>query len=141
MSSYVRQSLRIKPPFGEEGDPPLPPDAKVLYEEDFWLVPNQIPNVQQINQMSNMQQMNQAQYIQQMNYESNNQQINFDESFVQTDEQSLPKKRSKNELAHADFIERLIVGKITFLSYPESEVISYRFIWCIKGAKDICFIV
>ena len=127
MSSYIRQSLRIKPPFGEEGDPPLPPDSKVLYEEDFWLVKNQVPNVQQTNQMSNMQQMNQAQYIQQMNHESNNQQmnhesnneqINFDESFVQTDEESLLKKRSKNELAHADFIERLIVGKITFFVIP-----------------------
>ena len=43
MSAYVRQSLRIKPPFGEDGDPPLPPDGKILYEEDYWLVQNQVP--------------------------------------------------------------------------------------------------
>jgi hypothetical protein len=46
----------------------------------------------------------------------------------------------KKEFAHADFIERLIIGKnnlsFFFSSYHEDEVVSYRFILCIYKREE-----
>jgi len=59
--------------------------------------------------------------------------------FEKGDDQEVSKKsndQKKKEFAHVDFIERLIIGKITFLFfffvYPEHEVVSHRFVLCIK---------
>jgi hypothetical protein len=129
--SYVRQSLRIRPPFGEEGDPALPPDGKIVYEEEFWPQTNQQLNNQQINQQLNNQQINQQSNDQQRQQEFNAQQFESEESFDQTDDKRLIKKRSKKELAHADFIERLLIGKITFSRHTLNSRLSVPDLYCV----------
>jgi hypothetical protein len=129
--SYVRQSLRIRPPFGEEGDPALPPDGKIVYEEEFWPQTNQQLNNQQINQQLNNQQINQQSNEQQRQQEFNAQQFESEESFDQTDDKRLIKKRSKKELAHADFIERLLIGKITFSRHTLNSRLSVPDLYCV----------
>jgi hypothetical protein len=138
--SYVRQSLRIRPPFGEEGDPALPPDGKIVYEEEFWPQTNQQFNNQQTNQQLNNQQINQQLNNQQINQQSNEQQrqqefnaqqFESEESFDQTDDKRLIKKRSKKELAHADFIERLLIGKITFSRHTLNSRLSVPDLYCV----------
>ncbi len=79
--SFVRQSLRTNPPFGELGDPPLPKDGMILYEEDYRQKP--------INKSHDKQ----------------------EEVIIE----NYDKRIRKKELDHIEFIERLILGKITFL--------------------------
>jgi len=117
--NLVRQSLRTRPPFGELGDPPLPADSNVLFEEEYCRVPITKSRKKRRKQ---------------------------DESFKPKDDKRILKTSSKKELSHADFVERLIIGKITFFlslffvsSYPENEVVAYRLILCIKRQKDKYF--
>jgi hypothetical protein len=109
--AFVRQSVRTRPPFGEIGDPPLPTNGSVLYEEEYCF--KSIP----------VKQLKHAELI------------------IPKTEKRILKASSKKDLYHADFIERLIVGNnlsfsfILFLVYHEYEVISYRFTLCIKKTR------
>ena len=131
--SLVRQSIKTQPPFGEVGDPPFQKNAHVLYEEEYRREPINQPHIQeQYHAAPVTQSNNQQQYYSASIAKSNTQ----EESFIQTNSKRLVKKRSKNELAHADYVERLMIGKITFfLAYPEHEVISYRSISYSKGSR------
>jgi hypothetical protein len=86
--SLVRQSLRTRPPFGELGDPPLPNDGQVLFEEEFHRVVH-APHVRKPKKQ--------------------------EETAARKDTQRVLRTSSKKELTYADHVERLMIGKITFL--------------------------
>ena len=85
--SFVRQSLRTRPPFGQLGDPPLPQDGTVLYEEEYCRQPiaDSIPK-----------------------------QTIPEEPVKRKDRKLMIKTSSSKELAYADHVERLMIGKVTF---------------------------
>ncbi|UJR32002.1 hypothetical protein I4U23_019472 [Adineta vaga] len=80
--ALVRQSIRTRPPFGETGDPPLPNDSKVLFEEEY----HRVPNEQRISKPKK-----------------------HDNTSDQKDMKRILKTSSRKDLTYADHVERLMI--------------------------------
>ncbi|CAF1637265.1 unnamed protein product [Adineta ricciae] len=80
--SFVRQSLRTRPPFGELGDPPLPHESTVLFEEEYL----RVPDVQYVSQPQKT-----------------------NETSGPKKSKRVLKTSSRKELAYADHVERLLI--------------------------------